>query len=224
MTMTHLARAAPAMEASRRPVLDSPLSMARGIDHVCRADARMRKLVKRHGRIEFRPRGRVFDSLVQSILSQQLNGKAADMIISRMYRLFLPGRPTPDRLKAVPTARLRKAGVSPQKASYLKDLAARTVDRRLELLHIDRKDDEEIIQMMDEVRGVGRWTAQMVLIFSLGRPDVLPVDDFGLRTAIRQVYGLRGLPKPSRIEAIAEPWHPYSTVACLYLWKSRAVR
>lgn len=186
-----------------------------------RADATIKKLVEAHGLIAFRPRGRPFDSLVQSILSQQLNGNAAEVIISRTYSLFKPGMPTPERLKRVSTARLRKAGVSPQKASYLKDLAARVADGRLDLSGIARKGDEEIISMMDEVKGVGRWTAQMVLIFSLGRPDVLPVDDFGLRAAIGRAYGLRKLPGPKRIESIAEPWHPFSTVACLYLWRSR---
>jgi DNA-3-methyladenine glycosylase II len=209
--------------ASANDVLGNPRTLARGILHVSRADARIRKLVERHGRIQFRPRGRPFDALVQSILSQQLNGKAAESIISKMYRLFLPGRPTAERLKAIPAARLRSVGVSPQKVGYLKDLAASVLDGKLILSRLSHKSDEEIILMMDQVKGVGRWTAQMVLIFSLGRPDVLPVDDFGIRTAIKRTYGLRGLPKPERIEKIAKPWHPFSTVACLYLWRSKAV-
>jgi DNA-3-methyladenine glycosylase II len=161
--------------------------------------------------------------VVQSILSQQLNGKAADAIIARTYRQFYPGRPTPERLRAIPSARLRKAGVSPQKIVYLKDLARRVADGRLDLARLRDKDDEEIISAMDEVKGVGRWTAQMFLIFSLGRPDVLPVDDFGIRAAIMRTYGLRHLPKAERIERIARPWHPFSTIACLYLWRSRDV-
>jgi DNA-3-methyladenine glycosylase II len=209
--------------AHGRAALGDTQSLERGINHVSTADPRIKELVDRQGRISFRPRGRPFDSIVQSILSQQLNGKAADAIISRTYRLFLPGRPTPERLRAIPSARLRSAGVSPQKATYLKDLARRVVDRRLDLAHIVDMGDEEIIQAMDEVKGIGRWTAQMFLIFSLGRPDVLPVDDFGIRTAIKNVYGLRQLPKPDRIEKIAHSWHPFSTVACLYLWRSREV-
>ncbi len=213
----------PAPITSGRAVLDSPQSIALGIKHVSRADPRIRELANRHGPIEFRPMGRPFDSIVQSILSQQLNGKAADVIISRTYRLFLPGRPTPEKLLAVSRAKLRMAGVSPQKATYLKDLARRVVDGRLKLSRLAKMDDEEVIRAMDEVRGVGRWTAQMFLIFSLGRADVLPVDDFGVKTAIRNVYGLRRLPKPGMIEEIARPWHPYSTVACLYLWRSKDV-
>lgn len=206
-----------------RTVLADALELERGVNHVSAADARIKELVTRHGRIEFRPRGRPFDSIVRSVLSQQLNGKAADAIISRTYRLFLPGRPTPERLRAMPGSRLRMAGVSPQKVTYLKDLARRVVDGRLDLTRMTRMDDEEIIRTMDEVRGIGRWTAHMFLIFSLGRPDVLPVDDFGVKTAIKKVYSLRQLPKPDKIEKIARPWHPYSTVACLYLWKSRDV-
>ena len=206
---------------SARTLLDSPRSMARGTDHVSAADPRIRKLVDRHGPLRFTPRGRPFDSLIESILSQQLNGNVADKIISRTYELFLPGRPTPEKLRAIPKAKLRKAGVSPQKVTYLRDLAARVVDGRLDLSRIAEEDDEEIIRVMDEVRGVGRWTAQMVLIFSLGRADVLPVDDFGIRTSIMKVYGLRQLPKPEKIEKIARPWHPFSTVACLYLWRSK---
>ncbi len=204
-----------------RVMLDNPRTLAKGVAHVSKADARIRRLVESHGRLEFSPRGRPFDSLVESILSQQLNGDAAESIISRVYRLFLPGRPTPERLKAVPTSRLRKAGVSPQKARYLKDLARRVSSGSLVLSRIAEQDDEAIIQSMDEVKGVGRWTAQMVLIFSLGRPDVLPVDDFGIRTAIKRVYGLRSLPTPRTIEKIAEAWHPFCTVACLYLWRHK---
>ena len=140
-----------------------------------------------------------------------------------MYKLFLPGRPTAEKLMAISTPKLRGAGVSPQKASYLKDLAARVLDGRLNLSRIGERGDEEIMEMMDEVKGVGRWTAQMVLIFSLGRPDILPVDDFGIRAAIKRVYALRDMPKPARIEQIARSWHPFSTVASLYLWKSRDV-
>jgi len=99
-----------------RTVLADPLTLERGINHVSAADPRIKELVDRHGKIEFKPMGRPFDSIVQSILSQQLNGKAADAIISRTYRLFLPGRPTPEKLRAIPSAKLRRAGVSPQKA------------------------------------------------------------------------------------------------------------
>ena len=201
--------------------LDSPRSLARGVAHVSGADPQIGELVRRHGRIEFRPMGRPFDAIVQSILSQQLNAKAADAIISRTYRLFRPGRPTAKGLREMPGPRLRRAGVSPQKVTYLKDFAARILDGRLKLSRLGGWDDEEIIRAMDEVKGIGRWTAQMFLIFSLGRSDVLPVDDFGLQVAVKRVYGLRALPRPERMEKIAEPWHPYSTVACLYLWRSK---
>jgi len=202
-------------------VLDNARSLELGTKHVSAADPRIRMLVQRHGPLEFNPRGKPFDSIVQSILSQQLNGKAADAIISRTYKLFRPGRPTPEKMRAIPKLALKRAGVSPQKATYLKDLATRVVDGRLDLAGLSDKEDEEIISAMDAVKGVGRWTAQMFLIFSLGRPDVLPVDDFGVKVAVKEVYGLRSLPKPKKIEEIARPWHPFATVACLYLWRSR---
>ena len=204
-----------------RILLGDSESFRRGIDHVSGADPRIKRLVDRHGVIRFRPVGRPFDSIVQSILSQQLNGNAAEAIIAKTYRLFLPGRPTPEKMKTMPGVRLRSAGVSPQKVAYLKDLARRVVNGKLRLRGLAKMDDESIIEAMDEVKGVGRWTAQMFLIFSLGRPDVLPVDDFGIKTAVKNVYGLRQLPRPDKIEEIARFWHPFSTVACLYLWKSR---
>jgi DNA-3-methyladenine glycosylase II len=201
--------------------LDDPGVMEAAMSHLSRADPVMRKLVEDQGRIDFEPRGMVFRSLVRSILSQQLNGNAASMIISRVNRLFLPGRITPEKLARVRPAGLRRAGVSPQKVTYLKDLASRVVDGRLDLRSLDEKRDEHVIEALDEVRGVGRWTAQMVLIFSLGRPDVLPVDDYGIKIAIKSVYGLGQLPKPRQIEEMAHPWHPYSTVASLYLWRHK---
>lgn len=128
---------------------------------------------------------------MQSVLSQQLNGHTAEVIISKTYRLFLSERPTLEKLRAIPSARLRAAGVSQQKAAYLKDLTTTVADNGLDLARLSGKSDEEIVRAMDEVKGVGRWTAQILLIFSLGRSDVLPVDDFGVKTAIRNVCGLR---------------------------------
>jgi 3-methyladenine DNA glycosylase/8-oxoguanine DNA glycosylase len=116
-------------------------------------------------------------------------------------------------------ARLRSSGLSPQKLGYLKDLSARIVHGKLDLSHLAEKSDEVIMGELDEVKGVGPWTAHMVLMFSLGRPDVLPVDDYGIRKAVRDVYGLTELPGKRTIESIAAPWHPFSTVACLYLWR-----
>ena len=204
-----------------RATLGDPEQLQNGVDHIRRRDPRMRKLVEAHGMLTFRPHGRVFQSLVHSILSQQLNGKVADLIITRVNALFHPGRLSAERLYHMAPDKLRRAGVSPQKIGYLKDLSARVVDRRIDLTHLTPKSDEVIVRELDKIMGVGPWTAHMVLMFSLGRPDVLPVDDLGIKKAVAAVYGLAGLPNRGTIEEIARPWHPYSTVACLYLWKHK---
>jgi DNA-3-methyladenine glycosylase II len=201
--------------------LHDPRVMTRAVRHLSGADQVIGRLVKSHGSIEFRPRGMVFRSLVTSILSQQINGNAADIIISRVNRLFLPSRITPERLHLMSKSKLRGAGVSPQKTEYLKDLAARVVEGRLDLEGVSKMGDEAAIETLDEVKGVGRWTAQMVMMFSLGRPDILPTDDYGIRVAMKSAYGLRGSLKTEVLERIAEPWRPYRTVACLYLWRHK---
>jgi DNA-3-methyladenine glycosylase II len=192
-----------------------------GVEHVRKSDRKLRRVIDAHGMLAFKPHGRVFQSLVHSILSQQLNGNVADIIISRVDALFRPGRISPEKLYLIPPARLKYSGVSPQKLSYLKDLSARIVEGRLDLGHLSEKSDEAIVSKLDEVKGIGPWTAHMVLMFSLGRPDVLPVDDYGIKKAIADVYRLPELPKRQVIQNIAKPWHPFRSVACLYLWKHR---
>lgn len=157
--------------------------------------------------------------MVESIISQQLNGKVADLIISRVSSLFRPGRLSAERLYRMSPAKLRSSGLSPQKLSYLRDLSARIVLGKLDLSRLSEKSDEAVMRELDDVKGVGPWTAHMVLMFSLGRPDVLPVDDYGIKKAVRDVYRLPELPGRRVIESIARPWHPFSTVACLYLWR-----
>lgn len=203
------------------PSLSDPGMLKDGAAHLRKSDPKMRILVKEQGVLEFKPRGKLFTSLVESIISQQLNGRVADLIIGRVNGLFLPGRLTPDKLHAVSPSKLRKAGLSPQKLSYLKDLSSRLVRGDLDLAALPKKSDEEIVSVLDDVRGIGPWTAQMVLMFSLGRPDVLPVDDYGIQKAIERVYGLPRLPDRKSIERLAVPWQPYRSLACLYLWSHK---
>jgi DNA-3-methyladenine glycosylase II len=124
-------------------------------------------------------------------------------------------------LHKVSASRLRKVGVSPQKIRYLRDLSSRVVRGKLNLENLKNMPDDEVIQILDEVKGIGPWTAHMFLLFTLGRPDVLPVDDLGIQTSIRKVYSLRQLPDGKRIQKIAKNWHPYCSVASLYLWHSK---
>jgi DNA-3-methyladenine glycosylase II len=160
-------------------------------------------------------------ALVGAIVSQQLSTKAAATIFGRFVALFpdhvIPG---PDAISAIDDATLRGVGLSGQKVSYLRDLCARLGDRRLVLDELDTLDDEEVIARLVAVKGFGRWTAEMFLMFRLHRPDVLPVGDLGIVNAVQRLYRLRKRPDAKRLMKLGEPWRPYRSVACWYLWQS----
>jgi 3-methyladenine DNA glycosylase/8-oxoguanine DNA glycosylase len=155
---------------------------------------------------------------------QQLAGAAATAIYLRFVALF-PGRsfPTPAQMLAVSDDELRRAGLSRQKALYLRDLATHVANKSLNFHRFAAMSDDEVIADLTRVKGIGRWTAEMFLMFNLGRPDVLPLDDLGLRTAARQAYRLPALPSKRELEQIGEPWRPYRSVASWYLWQSTRV-
>jgi DNA-3-methyladenine glycosylase II len=192
-----------------------------GANHISRVDPKLRQLVKKHGPIEFTTGDDPFESLVEAIISQQLNGRAARMIFGKLKALLHTDIIDAPSLHKVSASRLRKVGVSPQKIRYLRDLSSRVVRGKLNLENLKNMPDDEVIQILDEVKGIGPWTAHMFLLFTLGRPDVLPVDDLGIQTSIRNVYSLRQLPDGKRIQKIAKNWHPYCSVASLYLWHSK---
>lgn len=192
-----------------------------GYAHLRRRDPALKRILDAHGLLDFAPEGEAFESLVESILSQQLAYSAAAAIIGRVRGLFPGGAIEAEGMSRMEPGKLRRAGVSPQKLSYLRDLAARVVDGRLDVEALGSMPDERIVEVLDEVKGVGAWTAQMFLIFTLGRPDVLPVDDYKIRASVQRVYGLRELPRRAEIERLAEPWRPYRTVASLYLWRAK---
>jgi DNA-3-methyladenine glycosylase II len=160
-------------------------------------------------------------ALVGSIVSQQLSTKAAATIFGRLVALFpnnvIPG---PEAIAALDDQTLRSVGLSGQKVSYLRDLCARLADGRLVLDDLGALDDEEVIARLVAVKGFGRWTAEMFLMFRLHRPDVLPVGDLGIVNAVQKLYGLRKRPDPKRLVKLGEPWRPYRSVACWYLWQS----
>jgi 3-methyladenine DNA glycosylase/8-oxoguanine DNA glycosylase len=162
-----------------------------------------------------------FHALVEAIVSQQLSSKAAATIFDRFVALF-PGRgfPAPDAILGASLESLRGAGLSRQKTGYIHDLCRRILDGSLRLGALGRMDDEAVIKALTEVRGIGRWTAEMFLMFTLHRPDVLPVDDLGIVKAVQRAYGLRKPPRPDRIRGIGEAWRPYRSVASWYLWAS----
>lgn len=163
----------------------------------------------------------IYLDLLQSIVSQQLSVKAADTIFDRFLGLFPRRNPRPALLAGMRTEKLRTAGVSRQKAGYLKAVARFARAGHLDLDHLRTLDDEQVIEHLTRIKGVGRWTAEMLLMFSLDRPDVFPVDDLGIQSAMKRVYHVKGEGRPlrNRLQRIAETWRPHRTLACRYLWR-----
>ena len=179
-------------------------------------------LMKRVGRCAL-PDGRAndpFAGLVRVILSQQLSGKAADTIFGRVEAL-VGGRAglTPANMRALDATALRGAGVSRPKIGYLYDLSDHVADGRLNLHALDGHADEEVIAQITAVKGLGRWSAEMFLMFRLNRPDILPVDDLGIIKGMQKLFGMKRRPKPRTMIRLAEQWRPYRSVACWYLWR-----
>jgi DNA-3-methyladenine glycosylase II len=189
------------------------------------ADPVMARLIDENGAIvrrdlkRERP-GDAYGTLVRAIVGQQLSSRAAATIYGRVLELFGGHTPTPKQLLKVDPDELRGAGLSRAKVVYLRDLAEHVEDGALELERLPELPDDEVAAQLTAIKGLGRWTADMFLMFHLGRPDVLPVGDQGIRRAVQVQYGLRKLPEAKRIEQIARPWRPYRTLACLYLWSS----
>lgn len=180
----------------------------------------MARIVSAVGPCRLEPRRGMSDFayLTRAILAQQISVAAARSIAARLNAHF--GSPLrPERVLAAPEAELRGLGLSRQKAAYLRDLAAH-VEHGLPLHRLGRLSDERVIETLSVVKGIGRWTAEMYLMFRLARPDVLPTDDLGIRVAMKRAYRMRSLPKPERMRKIASAWEPFRTVACWYLWQS----
>ncbi len=194
------------------------------IRHLKRSDPVMAGIIKEVGPFQIRVSRRRFQALARAIMFQQLAGSAATAIYGRVVALF-PGRsfPTPAQLLARPDEDLRKAGLSRQKIVYLRDLAQHVANKSLNFHRFSRMSDDEIIADLTRVKGIGRWTAEMFLMFNLGRPDVLALDDLGLRSAARQLYGLANLPSKRELEELGERWRPFRTVASWYLWQSTRI-
>lgn len=188
--------------------------------HLAAADPVMRRLISLIGPCRLSPRRNTFLTLCDSIIAQQLSPMAAARIFDRFTALYPARRPTPEQVASTRLGTLRRAGLSGQKAAYIKDLAAGFLDGRLSPRELMRQSNEEIINRLVSIRGIGRWTAEMFLIFSLNRPDVLPLDDLGIRKAVQRWYGLRRLPSVRTLKAIGAAWHPYESIAAWYLWQS----
>ncbi len=185
-----------------------------------RRDRILGEVIRRVGAFGLKPRGRGFQVLVQAIISQQISTSAAETIHRRLRELVPGRRITPAALAALSDEQLREVGVSPQKLSYVRDLTRCTLERVIDFRRIAASDDETAVAELIQVRGIGRWTAQMYLIFSLGRPDVFAVDDLGLRNAMQKLYGIAADAKPPVYESQAEIWKPARSLASWYLWRS----
>ena len=200
------------------------MNHAAAIKHLSAADPVMKKLIAEIGACQLEPETKrsPFQSLVQAVAHQQLNGTAANTILSRFIKLFPKKKfPKPENLANVTDAQIRTCGFSFAKIKAIRDIAAKTLDGMIPSSRkIQAMSDEEIITRLTEARGVGRWTVEMLLIFQLGREDVLPVDDFGVRNGFRIAYKKRKMPKPKALLKFGRKWRPHGTTAAWYLWRA----
>jgi DNA-3-methyladenine glycosylase II len=193
--------------------------MRKALRHLRNADPVMGALIDRVGSYRIEHSDPAFDTLAKAIVYQQLSGKAALTIYNRLSAA-LEGVVTPVGVLSLSPERLRALGLSRQKIAYLLDLAAQTMDGRVDFAALPLLDDDAVIATLTRVKGIGVWTAHMFLIFALRRPDVLPVGDLGIRAAVRQAYALDETPTPREVEERGRCWRPYATVASWYLWRS----
>jgi len=186
-------------------------------------DKYLGKFVRNYGPLTFRREHALgaFQSLAESIIYQQISGGAAASILKKLVALWPRKKfPTPDDVLKIKIEKLRTAGVSPQKAAYLKDLAQKFKDGTINPALFPNMSDTEIIEHVVAVKGIGEWTAQMFLMFTLGRPDVLPTGDLGIQKAIQKLFALRTKPSPKKMQKLAKAWEGHRTVACFYLWRT----
>jgi len=194
------------------------------VQHLLRADKVLARVIKKIGPCPIAPRRGVtpYQALVKSVTYQQLNGNAAETIFRRMLALF-PGMkfPAPEHIAATPDERLRGAGLSRAKTAAIKDIATKAIEGVVPTRRaVAKMSDAEIVERLTAIRGVGPWTVEMLLMFTLGRPDVLPATDYGVRCGFALVYGLKDLPSPKDILAHGERWRPYRSVASWYFWRA----
>ncbi len=190
--------------------------------HLAKKDPKLAELIAQHGPVKLPPQTNRYGRLVRSIVGQQLSVKAAASIWNRVLELFSGELPTPEQLLTADSETLRACGISYPKIGYMKDLAEHILDGRLDLDHVATMPNDQLIEQLTAVKGIGEWSAHMFMIFTLGRLDVLPVGDLGIKNAVKKVYRLRELPDAAKIITLANRcgWHPYESVAALYLWAS----
>ena len=193
--------------------------MRHAVRHLKKSDPVLAAIIERVGPYRLTFREPTFGSLVRSIVFQQLNGKAAKTIFDRLVAAA-GGALTPESILALSVEQMRAVGLSRQKLSYIRDLAERTRSGEIDFARLPEMSDEDVIEHLTRVKGIGVWSAQMFLMFALRRPNVLPTADYGVRAAIKKHYRKRKLPDHNYIVKLARAWHPYCSVACWYLWRS----
>jgi DNA-3-methyladenine glycosylase II len=194
--------------------------MRNALTYLSASDSRLAAVIERVGPYAQEFSRPVFASLARSIVSQQLSTKVAATIYGRFRAALAPDGVNAEGVLRLTHEELRGFGFSTAKANYVRSLAEKTLDGSVDFERLPEMADEDVIAHLTQVKGVGEWTAQMFLMFALRRPDVLPCADLGIRTAMKNVYRMRELPKPARMAKVARPWRPYASVACWYLWRS----
>ena len=194
--------------------------MRKAIIHLKKADPVLAAIIKKAGPYRAKCMEPVFQTLVRSIVYQQLSGKAAMTIFNRLAEAAEVTPLTPEAILKMRPQKMRKLGLSKQKTIYIRELAKLTRDGDIQFERLPEMEDAAIIETLTRVKGVGVWTVQMFLMFALQRPNVLPVGDLGVRAAMKKAYGLAELPKPQEMESIAAAWHPYRSIASWYMWRS----
>ena len=198
-------------------------TMRKAVVHLKNCDPVLGAIIERVGPCRMEFGAAEFSAVAEAIVYQQLNGKAAFTIFKRFAALA--GEPlTPERILKLSDEQLRSVGLSKQKSSYLKDLAAKSASGLLDFSRLPELSDDEVIEHLTQVKGIGVWTAHMFLIFSLRRPNVLPTGDYGVQMAMKKHYRKRKLPKPREMQRIARPWEPYRSIACWYMWRSLDIK
>ncbi len=202
-------------------MVQSKINLKASLKHL-RRDRELSIVIKKHklsNDIWSRRPVNEFESLVRSIIYQQISGKAAESIFKKFVGLFDGKFPKPSQVLKTKTATLRSAGLSPQKLRYIIDLSEKFEDGTVSSKNFSRMEDEEIIEHLTQVKGIGVWTAHMFLMFTLKRPDILPTGDLGIQKGFQKLFKLRTLPNPKKMETLAKPWEGHRTIACLYLWR-----
>ncbi len=191
------------------------------LEHFDERDPVMAGIIRQTGPFQLKRNQNYFVVLCKAILAQQISTAAAHAITVRFHALFDNHSPTPERVLKLSDQILREVGLSRQKTAYLKDLSRHFQGRTIRPHRLHYLDNEEVVEQLTAVHGIGRWTAEMFLIFSLNRLDVLPIGDLGLQLALKKIYGMRKLPTPRRMHALGKKWHPMETVATWYAWRTQ---